>query len=122
MKTFNDFLNTIEDPEKRARISQILDHIRRQYPQLQEEIKWSQPMFSDHGTFIIGFSLAKGHIAVAPEAAGVIYLEEDLRKAGYTSTRELFRIKWDQAVDYEILDKVIDYNIEEKKGMTKYWR
>lgn len=122
MKTFNDFLNSIEDPEKRVRMSQILDHIRRQYPQLQEEIKWSQPMFSDHGTFIIGFSLAKGHIAVAPEAAGVIYLEEDLRKAGYTSTRELFRIKWDQTVYYEILDKVIDYNIEEKKEMTKYWR
>jgi len=122
MKTFNDFLNSIDDPEKRERMSHILVHIRRQYPQLQEEIKWSQPMFSDHGTFIIGFSLAKGHLAVAPEAAGVVYLEEDLRKAGYTSTRELFRIKWDQAVDYEILDKVIDYNIEEKKGMTKYWR
>jgi uncharacterized protein YdhG (YjbR/CyaY superfamily) len=35
---------------------------------LKEEIKWNQPMFSDHGTFIIGFSIAKEHIAVAPEA------------------------------------------------------
>ena len=38
------------------------------FPQLKEENKWNQPMFNDHGTFIIGFSIAKGHIAVAPEA------------------------------------------------------
>ena len=33
-----------------------------------------------------------------------------------------FRIKWTDEVDYQLLDKMIEYNLEDKKGMTKYWR
>ena len=122
MTTFNDFLDKIEEPEKRKRVEEIFNHIREKYPQLKEEIKWNQPMFTDHGTFIIGFSLSKGHMAVAPEGVVVKMFENDIKEAGYTYTKELFRIKWTQKVNYDLLDKIIEYNIEEKKDMTKFWR
>ncbi len=122
MKTFTDFINTIEDTGKRARMQEILDHIKSKYPQLQEEIKWHQPMFSDHGTFIIGFSIAKAHIAVAPESKVIQLFTDDIDHSGYSHTQELFRIKWTDAVDYELIGRIIDYNIEDKKGMTKFWR
>ncbi len=122
MQDFNDFLNTIDDPEKREKMENILMHIRRKYPQLKEEIKWHNPMFSDHGTFIIGFSLAKNNIAAAPEAAVINHFEQEILKAGYTHTQNLFRIKWTDEVDYDLLDRIVEYNIEEKKDMTKYWR
>ena len=122
MKTFQDFLNTIEDPEKKGKMEAILNHIREKYPQLQEEIKWHQPMFSDHGTFIMGFSLAKNNIALGPEAVVIKHFEKDIEKAGYTHTTNLIRIKWTDEVDYDLIDKMVEYNIEDKKNMTKYWR
>lgn len=33
--------------------------ITETYPQLDTTVKWNQPMFTDHGTFIIAFSFAK---------------------------------------------------------------
>jgi uncharacterized protein YdhG (YjbR/CyaY superfamily) len=45
-------------------------------------------MFTDHGTFIIGFSVAKHHLAEKPEFDKIV-------KAGYDHTKELVRIRWD---------------------------
>lgn len=71
MNDFKTFLDGIDDPNKRYKMEDILSHIKEKFPQLKEEIKWNEPMFTDHGTFIIGFSIAKGHIAVSPESATI---------------------------------------------------
>jgi len=122
MKDFQMFLDSIGELEKRERLAGILNNIKEKFPQLKEEIKWNQPMFSDHGTFIIGFSIAKDHIAVAPEAAVISLFEKEIEEAGYSHTQGLFRIKWTDHVDFDLLYKVVAYNIEDKKDMTKYWR
>jgi uncharacterized protein YdhG (YjbR/CyaY superfamily) len=79
-------------------------------------------MFTDHGTFIIGFSIAKAHIAVAPEAIVIKHFEKEIEEAGYSRSKGLFRIKWNDRVDYDLLRKMIAYNIENKKDMMKFWR
>ena len=122
MKNFQEFLKNIDTPDRRDRMETILNHIKGKFPQLNEEIKWNQPMFSDHGTFIIGFSVAKGHIAVAPEAVAIELFKKEIEKSRYSHTQELFRIKWIDEVNYELIDKIIAYNIEDKKEMTKFWR
>lgn len=122
MQNFKDFLGSIDELDKRIRMDGILNHIKDKFPQLKEEIKWNQPMFSDHGTFIIGFSIAKGHIAVAPEAVAISLFEKEIEAAGYSHTQGLFRIKWTDKVDFDLLYKIVAYNIEDKKGMKKYWR
>lgn len=122
VKSFETFLNAISEQNKKDRMEDILDHIKKKFPQLKEEIKWNQPIFSDHGTFIIGFSIAKGHISVAPESVVIDLFKEDIEKAGYTHTEELFRIKWTEKVDHDLLDKIVAYNIENKKDMIKFWR
>jgi len=122
MKDFQTFLDSISEPDKKERMEIILKYVKEKFPQLKEEIKWNQPMFSDHGTFIIGFSVAKGHIAVAPEAVVISLFEKEIEKAGYSHTQELFRIKWADKVDLDLLHKIIIYNIENKKGMTSFWR
>lgn len=122
MKTFQDFLNTIDQEDKRERMGTILNHIRERFPQLKEEIKWNQPMFTDHGTFIIGFSIAKGHIAVAPESAVIRLFEKEIEQAGYSHSQQIFRIKWTDEVDFDLLDKIVAYNIEDKKDMSNFWR
>ena len=59
MTVFNKFLEGIDDRSKRERMEQIFTWIRHHYPHLKQEIKWNQPMYTEHGTFIIGFSVAK---------------------------------------------------------------
>lgn len=122
MKDFQMFLDSIGELEKKERLEGILNNIKKKFPQLKEEIKWNQPMFTDHGTFIIGFSIAKTHIAVAPEAVVISLFEKEIEEAGYSHTKELFKIKWTDNVDFNLLYKVIAYNIEDKKDMTKFWR
>ena len=122
MKDFQMFLDSMREPDKRERMENILKYVKEKFPQLKEEIKWNQPMFSDHGTFIIGFSVAKGHIAVAPEAVVISLFEKEIEEAGYSHTQELLRIKWTDKVDFDLLHKIIAYNIENKKGMTSFWR
>ncbi|NLM04954.1 MAG: iron chaperone [Clostridiales bacterium] len=122
MKTFKMFLDEIDDLDKRKPMEEILNHVKEKFPQLKEEIKWNEPMFTDHGTFIIGFSIAKEHIAVAPEPAVISLFEKDIKKAGYSHTKGLFRIKWKDKIDFHLLDRIIAYNIEDKKDMTKFWR
>jgi hypothetical protein len=122
MKDFQMFLDSMREPDKRERMENILKYVKEKFPQLKEEIKWNQPMFSDHGTFIIGFSVAKGHIAVAPEALVISLFEKEIEEAGYSHTQGLLRIKWTDKVDFDLLDKIIAYNIENKKGMTSFWR
>lgn len=122
MTDFQMFLDRIGEPDQKERMESILHGIKEKFPQLKEEIKWNQPMFSDHGTFIIGFSVAKGHIAVAPESVVMSLFEKEIEEAGYSHTRELFRIKWIDKVDFDLLYKMVAYNMESKKSMTAFWR
>lgn len=79
-------------------------------------------MFTDHGTFIIGFSIARHHMAVAPEKAGIDRFSGDIVKAGYDHTKELVRFPWDKPVDFSLLEKMIAFNISEKAGCATFWR
>lgn len=70
MEVFEEYLTRIDNPQHRARLEEIMGWITKTFPNLMPKIAWNQPMFTDHGTFIIGFSVAKHHLAVAPERRG----------------------------------------------------
>ena len=122
MENFDQFIADINDPSQRERVEEVFDWIRKKYPRLEEEIKWNQPMFTDHGTFIIGFSVSKKHLAVAPESVTITHVEEHIVKAGYDYTNELIRIPWKSEVDYSLLEKMIEFNIWDKANCTTFWR
>lgn len=122
MGAFTDFISRIESPENKARLEAVLLWVKEKFPGLETRVAWNQPMFTHHGTFIIGFSLAKHHMAVAPERVAVEKFAEEMDKSGYSHTRELMRIPWDRPVDYDLLEKIIAFNIEDKEGCTTFWR
>ncbi|MBS4220009.1 iron chaperone [Bacillus sp. FJAT-49711] len=122
METFAEFLAGIDDPSQRERTEEVLTWINNKYPNLKAEIKWNQPMFTDHGTFIIGFSVSKKHLAVAPENVTITHVEEDIVKAGYEYTKGLIRIPWKGPFDYSLLEKIIEFNIWDKANCSTFWR
>lgn len=79
-------------------------------------------MFTDHETFIIGFSVSKQHLAVAPEKAGIIRFSEEITQAGYDHTKELVRMKWKQEIDFSLLERMIEFNIADKAECSTFWR
>lgn len=122
METFDDFLLTIDEPERRAKLADLFNWVRETFPELEERIGWNQPMFTHHGTFIIAFSVAKAHFAVAPESVPLEMFAERIGEANYTKTKQLIRIKWDQVVDYELLRDIIAFNMKDKTDHTSFWR
>ncbi|OJV64891.1 MAG: iron chaperone [Clostridiales bacterium 38-18] len=122
MRPFDVYLDKIDNPEQKERMIMILDHIKDTFPNLIEEVKWNQPMFTDHGTFIVGFSMSKMHIAMSPETKTLELFEDEIKTAGYAKTKMLLKLPWASPVNFELIDKMIAFNIEDKKEMTNFWR
>ncbi|NBD27377.1 iron chaperone [Paenibacillus glycinis] len=122
MDVFDEYLARLEHPRHRARMEEVLSWVPRQFPVLVPKIAWNQPMYTDHGTFIIGFSAAKEHFAVSPERAGMIRFSDEIAQAGHDYTKQLIRIRWEQPVDYALLEKMIAFNIEDKADCATFWR
>ncbi|GEL14807.1 iron chaperone [Pediococcus cellicola] len=122
MDTFTDFIHAIDDPEHRARVKEVLFWVSDNFPQLKTRIAWNQPMFTDHGTFIIGFSVSKKHLAFTPEEAGISHFEADLKAAKIDHTKGIVRMPWGEPFNYELLKQMIEFNIQDKAKVDKFWR
>ncbi|GAS81685.1 iron chaperone [Paenibacillus sp. ClWae2A] len=122
METFAEFIARIDNPEHQARTEEVLNWITEKFPNLKQKIAWNQPMFTDHETFIIGFSVSKQHLAVAPEKAGINRFSEEITQAGYDHTKELVRMKWKQEIDFSLLERMIEFNIADKAECSTFWR
>ncbi|MFT4081087.1 MAG: DUF1801 domain-containing protein [Nocardioides sp.] len=117
-----EYLATIENEAHRAKLADILDWISTTWAELEAVVKWKQPMFTHHGTFIIGFSVFAKNIAVSPEDAGMERFREAIHAAGYTTTLRLFRIRWDDPVDHDLLREMIEWQLADKAELTSFWR
>jgi uncharacterized protein YdhG (YjbR/CyaY superfamily) len=122
MTKFSDYLDRIDSVQQRAKLNEILTWITRTFPSFSTRIAWNQPMFTDHGTYIIGFSIAKQHISIAPEKAAMLEFFHFIAQAGYDQTDYLFRIRWDQPIDFSLLEAMIRFNVLDKAGCTTFWR
>ena len=122
MEVFVEYLERIDNLQHRARVEEVLAWVTKKFPNLIPKIAWNQPMFTDHGTYIIGFSVAKHHLAVAPEMAGIIHFSDEIVQAGYDHTKQLVRIQWDSPVDFILLEKMIEFNILDKADCSTFWR
>lgn len=122
METFEDFLATMDEPEKRQRLEEIFAWVEKEFPQLKRRIAWNQPMYTDHGTYIIGFSTSKKHIAVGPENAPIKRFANEIEEAGYEYTNQIIRYPWNKEVNYSLLKQIIEFNILDKADHTRFWR
>lgn len=120
MELFEEFVASIEEPQQRARLVEVLQWVKETFPQLEPVFKWNQPMFTDHGTFIVGFSVSKKHIAFAPERLDGF--EEKIKAAGYDHGKKFVRMPWEKPIPYDLLKEFISFNIEDKKNCTTFWR
>lgn len=122
METISDYLAKIDNPEHRAQMADVFNWVNEEFPDLKSKIAWNQPMFTDHDTFIVGFSIAKNNFAVSPEAVVVARFSDAIEAAGYTHTANLVRFPWDKPVNYDLLRDMIAFNIADKADCETFWR
>lgn len=122
MEDFLEFIEHINNGQQRARTQEVLEWVKSQFPNLEARIAWNQPMFTEHGTFIIGFSVSSKHLAVSPERAGMVRFKNEITKAGYSQSKMLFRIRWEEPVNYILLDQIIRFNCIDKAECKTFWR
>lgn len=122
MKDFNEYLSAMEKEDHRERMEEILTWIVENYPNLETRIAWNEPMFTHEGTFIIGFSHSKNHIAMSPEVKPIKKFKKKIEELNLSHTNNIIRIKWEDSTPFELIKMLIDYNIEDKSGYDKFWR
>ncbi|PLT45946.1 hypothetical protein B8V81_4377 [Paenibacillus pasadenensis] len=122
LEAFEAYIAGIDRPDHREQMEEALAWVAATFPQLQPKIAWNQPMFTDHETFIIGFSASKQHLAVAPEEAAMNRFLEEIVESKHDHTKGLIRFKWGRPVDYPLLERIIAFNIEDKADCTTFWR
>lgn len=122
METFEDYLCSMGEPDHRDKMEEILNWVKEKYPNLDTRIAWNQPMFTDHGTYIIGFSHSTKHIAVSPEVKPIKKFKHLIEETGLSHTDNIIRVKWEEPIPYDLLETFIDYNIEDKIDHTNFWR
>ncbi len=86
------FFSNLKNPILKFKLEPIFEQIQKEFQNLTVELKWNQPMFIMNGTFIIGFSVAKNHISIAPEAVTMAIFTNDIKAASYKATNNLFKI------------------------------
>ena len=122
MQEFEDYLEKIYNPSQQQKLKEIFEWIQQNFPHLKPRISWNQPMYTDHETFIIGFSCSKHHFSIAPETKTMKYFSQNINASGYQQSSHLFKIRWNDPIDFSLLKKIIEYNIEDKKDCSTFWR
>jgi uncharacterized protein YdhG (YjbR/CyaY superfamily) len=122
METIQMFIQKQENPVLKSKLDEMIQWLYNNYPQLDAAIKWNQPMFMDHGTFIIAFSVSKKHISIGLEAYDMVQLHDAIEEAGYSQSKMLFRITEKDEINYDLLRRIVDFKIETKKDYTSFWR
>ena len=122
IKTLDEYLETIPNDDIRARMVDVLVWVGLTYPELELHIAWNQPIFTHRGTYIIGFSAASKHMAMAPERATMIRFEQVMRERGTDFGTMLARQPWTKPFDYELLNAFIQHQLAEKQDITSFWR
>lgn len=121
-QVFKDFLQKIDVIEQRDKVEHLLFWILDEFSELEPVIKWNQPMVTHHGTYIFGLSISKQHIAISPEVATIKQFSDAIEKTGYSHTDNIIRIKWHEAIDYDLIKNMIDFQMTEKAGFDRFWR
>lgn len=122
MDQFQEYLTKELSEAQRKVLEPLFEHILTEFPDLQTRIAWNQPMFTDHGTFILGISSSKKHFSVSPEVKTMALFSTRIEASGYSQTKNIFRILWDQPVDEKLIFDIIRFNMEDKADCQTFWR
>lgn len=121
MDEIGRYLEKIENPVYREKFRQIMQWVSEYHEALVGQIKWNQPMFTAHDTFILGFFVAKQHFSVGPEKVVFEEFLPTINALKLKHGKKTFQVNFEAEVPYELLGRIIDRTLELKRATTTFW-
>ena len=121
MNEVTEYIEAIENPDHREKFGQLIAWMQETFPKLDLQIKWNQPMFIDHGTFIIGFSVSKMHFGVGPEPRTFNRFLPEIEKAGLKHGKKTFQVQFKRDLPKKLLKEMVEYTLVDKKDVDTFW-
>lgn len=121
MEQIHEYIQRIDDPDNRLIFGDFINWLMTDFPELKPEYKWNQPMFTHHGTFIIGFSVATKHFTVAPEMRTFEHFLPQIKDLKLKHGKKTFRLQFGQDIPYDLLRALINYTLADKQNVTSFW-
>lgn len=123
-KIGNKYVNSIKNIDLilKDKMVSIFQFMEEKFPELVLEIKLNEPMFSFNNSFIIAFSVWKNHISISPEKYAIDIYKEKLLSFNYEAAANLFKIKKDQEVNFNLLFEIINFKIKDKSNSKTFFK
>lgn len=121
MEQIHEYIQRIDDPDNRLIFGDFINWLMTNFPELKPEYKWNQPMFTHHGTFIIGFSVATKHFTVAPEMRTFEHFLPQIKDLKLKHGKKTFQLQFGQDIPYDLLRALINYTLADKQNVTSFW-
>ena len=116
-----EYLGSIADERHRAKFKELLDWVHATWPQLVCEVKWNQPMFVDHGTFIIGFTALANHVTVGSEPRAFEHAMPLIEQQHLKRGKKTFQIPYERSDAWEVLEQIIEFTTADKRDVQTFW-
>ena len=116
-----EYLDSIADERHRAEFRELLDGVHATWPQLACEIKWNQPMFMDHGTFIFVFTALTNHVTVGSEPRAFEHAMPLIEQQHLKRGKKTFQIPYERSDAWEVLEQIIEFTTADKRDVQTFW-
>ena len=104
----DQWLAKLPDDQRKA-LQQLREQIRAAAPAVVETIAYNVPMFYLGTTAVLGFSVAKNHVALGVGSETLDTLKADL--AGYDTAKDIIRFSPDQPLPAALVNKIVKARI-----------
>ena len=121
MEVFEEYLAKIENEAHRFRMREVLAWVKDTFRRWQRKSPGTNRCLPTADVYH-WVQRRQGAFRRLAGGAGNGGVCDDIAKSGYNQTSNLFRIQWDEPVDFPLLERIIRYNIEDKKDCTTFWR
>ncbi len=119
---FDEYLEGPRVPDTtREFLRELLTWMCENHPELDTRIAWNQPMFTHHGSFIIGFSASSKHLSCAPEVPTLELLRDEFSERGYKCLKKTINFPLDKPLPYDLVEKIITEQMKLKKDVDTFW-
>ena len=115
------YIDAISNDEHRQQFIELCDWLLEKFPELEPVIKWNQPMFLHHGTFIIGFNVATHHINVGPEPRAFMRVLGEINTKKMKHGTKTYHQPFDKPFDYALLERIVSETLEDKREIISFW-
>ena len=109
MSVVDEYLNTLEGPEKAA-LEHISMLVKQTAPEAEQVITYGMPGFKYKGKYLISFAAFKAHMSIFPGAEAIEAFKADLAK--YKTSKGTIQFTLEQPLSDTLVKKIIKNGLD----------